>query len=115
MWIVCVPADSPWTSSRNGTTSPSAYAELLPFRSPFCHEQFAVRGLFAHWSRLTPTDPPEASDGRIALVGDPPSSHATNVAAHARAHAAEVSQRRAGREGAVSDRRREPLDRGRCP
>src|SRR5688572_3277694 len=34
---------------RNGTTSPSFQAELLPLRSPFCHSS----SLLAYWSRLT--------------------------------------------------------------
>src|SRR5829696_295577 len=51
MRIVCVPAVNPSIARRNGTTPPSGYLALLPFRLPFC--QAALR--LAHWSRLTPT------------------------------------------------------------
>src|SRR6266540_2535655 len=51
MWTLWLPAASPSMANRNGTTSPSAYAELLPFRSPFCQAHGVAS--FAHWSRLT--------------------------------------------------------------
>src|SRR5262249_21935862 len=51
MWTECVPGVNPSIANRNGTTRPSAYAELFPFRSPFCQLHGVVS--FAHWSRLT--------------------------------------------------------------
>src|SRR4029450_9786433 len=50
-WVSVVIPPRPSTAYRNGTTFPSAYAELLPFRSPFCQLHGVVS--LAHWSRLT--------------------------------------------------------------
>jgi hypothetical protein len=49
IWKVCVdPAVRPLTSHRNGTTWPSPYDELLPFRLPNCHEHVGEAVAFAH-------------------------------------------------------------------
>ena len=39
------PVVRPSIASRKGTALPSAYAELLPFRLPFCHDS-PVGGVF---------------------------------------------------------------------